>query len=83
MSGTWLAVALADANEPEEAADTASPMLDLAAGFPSDRTSERSRVVLAKLEPYRADVPEVRDVFDRFSAALDDRLKATAHRAVR
>jgi transcriptional regulator with XRE-family HTH domain len=66
---SWLAVALADANEPEEAAATASRMLDLAQGFPSDRTHERSRVVLNSLELYRADVPEVRDVFARFSAA--------------
>jgi transcriptional regulator with XRE-family HTH domain len=66
---SWLAVALADANEPEEAATTATRMLDLSQGFPSDRTADRSRVVLTKLEPYRKDVPEVRDVFDRFSAA--------------
>ncbi|MCW2944594.1 MAG: transcriptional regulator, family [Actinoallomurus sp.] len=66
---SWLAVALADANEPEEAATTATRMLDLSQGFPSDRTADRSRVVLTKLEPYRADVPEVRGVFDRFSAA--------------
>ncbi|GLY88609.1 helix-turn-helix domain-containing protein [Actinoallomurus iriomotensis] len=66
---SWLAVALTDANEPEEAAKTASRMLDLAEDFPSERTADRGRVVLAKLEPYRQDVSEVRDLFDRHSAA--------------
>jgi hypothetical protein len=66
---SWLAVALTDANEPEEAAKTASRMLDLAEDFPSERTAERGRVVLAKLEPYRQDVTEVRDLFERHSAA--------------
>ena len=66
---SWLAVALTDANEPEEAAKAATRMLDLAQDFPSGRTAERSRVVLTKLEPYRRDVPEVCDLFDRHSAA--------------
>ncbi|MCW2859760.1 MAG: transcriptional regulator, family [Actinoallomurus sp.] len=52
---SWLAVALADANEPEEAGATASRMLDLAQGFASDRTHERSRVVLNSLEPLETD----------------------------
>ncbi|WP_328601323.1 helix-turn-helix domain-containing protein [Actinomadura physcomitrii] len=64
---SWLAVALVDANEPEEGAKTARRMLDLAADFPSDRTARRGRVVLAKLEPYR-DVPEVREVLDTHAA---------------
>lgn len=38
---SWLAVALTDANEPEEAAKTASRMLDLAEDFPSEPTAER------------------------------------------
>lgn len=63
---SWLAVALVDANEPEEAASTARGMLDLSARFPSDRTAKRGRVVLTKLEPYR-DVPEVREVLDTFA----------------
>jgi transcriptional regulator with XRE-family HTH domain len=58
---SWLAVALADANEPEEAAATAGRMLALGADVASVRTAERARVVLARLEPYR-DVPEVRQV---------------------
>jgi hypothetical protein len=66
---SWLAVALTDANEPEEAAKAAGRMLDLAEDFPSERTAERGRIVLAKLKPYRQDVNEVRDLFDRHSAA--------------
>ncbi|TDB79142.1 XRE family transcriptional regulator [Actinomadura sp. KC216] len=64
---SWLAVALVDANEPEEAAQAARRMLDLSADFASDRTTQRGRVVLAKLEPFR-DIPEVRDVLDTHAA---------------
>ncbi|MFI6458553.1 transcriptional regulator [Streptosporangium amethystogenes] len=62
---SWLAVALADANEPEEAAHTASRMLDMSADLTSDRTTQRARVVLARLKPY-ADVPEVRELLTRY-----------------
>ncbi len=58
---SWLAVALADANEPEEAATTARRMLKLGADISSDRTAERARVVLDRLEGYR-NVPAVREV---------------------
>lgn len=58
---SWLAVAYADANEPEAAAGTAARMLELSADVASDRTAVRSRVVLDRLEAY-ADVPEVRAV---------------------
>jgi tetratricopeptide (TPR) repeat protein len=58
---SWLAVALVDANEPEEAAATATRMLELGSDVTSERTAERARVVLAKLEPYR-DVPAVREL---------------------
>ncbi|MEU8121495.1 helix-turn-helix transcriptional regulator [Spirillospora sp. NPDC049024] len=64
---SWLAVALVDANEPEEAARTARRMLDLSADFASDRTAQRNRVVLTKLEPY-GDVPEVREVLNTYAA---------------
>ncbi|QKW39305.1 helix-turn-helix transcriptional regulator [Actinomadura sp. NAK00032] len=64
---SWLAVALVDANEPEEAATTARRMLDLSADFASDRTAQRNRVVLTKLEPY-GDVPEVREVLNTYAA---------------
>lgn len=58
---SWLAVALADANEPEEAARTGRRMLELSADVASDRTAARARVVLARLEPFRT-VPEVREL---------------------
>ncbi|MGJ6969812.1 transcriptional regulator [Streptosporangium sp. G11] len=62
---SWLSVALADANEPEEAAHTASRMLDMSADLTSDRTTQRARVVLTRLKPY-ADVPEVRELLTRY-----------------
>ncbi|MEV7197146.1 helix-turn-helix transcriptional regulator [Streptomyces sp. NPDC093510] len=58
---SWLAVAYADANEPEEAAATALRMFDLSADVASDRTSERARVVIARLADFD-DIPEVRAV---------------------
>jgi tetratricopeptide (TPR) repeat protein len=61
---SWLAVALADAHEPEEAARTAQRMLELSIDLSSRRTVERARVVLRRLEPYR-DVPEVRELFTK------------------
>ncbi|MEU8796159.1 helix-turn-helix transcriptional regulator [Spirillospora sp. NPDC048819] len=64
---SWLAVALVDANEPEEAAKTARRMLDLSADSASDRTTQRGRVVLSKLERYR-DIPEVCEVLDTYAA---------------
>jgi transcriptional regulator with XRE-family HTH domain len=60
---SWLAVAYADANEPEEAAATAERMLTLSADLSSERTAERGRVVLARLAEFR-DVPEVRAVLE-------------------
>lgn len=58
---SWLAVAYADANEPEAAADTASRMFELSAAVASDRTDGRGRVVLERLVEFE-DVPEVADV---------------------
>lgn len=55
---SWLAIALADANEPEEAAAVAERVIRIAADVASERTAERVRVVLARLQEY-ADVPEV------------------------
>lgn len=60
---SWLAVALADANEPEEAAATAKRVITLSADVASERTAERVKVLLHRLEEYR-DVPEVREVLD-------------------
>ncbi|MGI5207725.1 helix-turn-helix domain-containing protein [Spirillospora sp. CA-108201] len=64
---SWLAVALVDANEPEEAAQAARRMFDLAKDFASERTSQRTSVVLAKLQPHK-DVPQVREVLDAYAA---------------
>ncbi|MET7289610.1 helix-turn-helix domain-containing protein [Streptomyces sp. NPDC005573] len=57
---SWLAVAYADANEPEAAAGTASRMLALGQSG-SERTAERRRIVLDRLRAYR-DVPEVAEL---------------------
>ncbi|MGW4421159.1 transcriptional regulator [Streptosporangium sp. NPDC004631] len=62
---SWLAVALVDANEPEEAAQAAQRMLDLSTVVTSDRTTRRAHVVLARLKPY-ADVPQVQDLLSRY-----------------
>ncbi|GAB2599391.1 hypothetical protein GCM10027168_35500 [Streptomyces capparidis] len=56
---SWLAVAYADGNEPEEAARTAARMLTLSTDMASERTAERSRVVLRHLRTF-AKVPAVR-----------------------
>lgn len=60
---SWLAVALADANEPEAAAEEARTVIELSGDMTSDRTAERSRVVLRRLQAFE-DVPEVRAVLD-------------------
>lgn len=58
---SWLAVAYADANEPEAAAETAARMFELSADVASERTTERGRFVLHRLAEHD-DVPEVRAV---------------------
>lgn len=60
---SWLAVALADANEPEQAADTARQVITASADMTSERTADRSRVVLRRLLDYD-DVAEVRALLD-------------------
>ncbi|MGW3629560.1 helix-turn-helix transcriptional regulator [Streptomyces sp. NPDC005122] len=55
---SWLAVALADANEPEEAATVAERVIMLSADIPSERTAKRVRVILQRLQDF-VDVPEV------------------------
>ncbi|UGQ10419.1 helix-turn-helix domain-containing protein [Yinghuangia sp. ASG 101] len=60
---SWLAVAYADANEPEEAAATVERLLTLSADLASARTSDRVKVVLASLRRFQ-DVPEVRTVLE-------------------
>jgi transcriptional regulator with XRE-family HTH domain/tetratricopeptide (TPR) repeat protein len=60
---SWLAVALADANEPEQAAAEAERVIELSGEMASERTAERSRIVLRRLEEFD-DVPEVRTLLD-------------------
>ncbi|MGW3421300.1 helix-turn-helix transcriptional regulator [Streptomyces phaeochromogenes] len=60
---SWLAIAYADANEPEESAATAERVITMSADISSERTAERVRVILARLEEYR-DVPEVSALLD-------------------
>ncbi|MEU4208387.1 hypothetical protein AB0F13_00045 [Streptomyces sp. NPDC026206] len=50
-------------HEPEEAAATAERVITLSAGVASERTAERVRVVLSRLEQFR-DVPEARALLD-------------------
>jgi tetratricopeptide (TPR) repeat protein len=58
---SWLAVAYADANEPEQAAATARRMFDISADIASQRTSKRGRIVLRRLAAFK-DIPEIRAV---------------------
>ncbi len=65
---SWLAVALADANEPEEAAAVAERVISLGADTPSERVAERVRVILGRLQEY-AEVPEVAALLAEHPAA--------------
>ncbi|MFK8910289.1 helix-turn-helix domain-containing protein [Streptomyces sp. YS-3] len=60
---SWLAVALSDANEPEEAVTVAERVISLSADVASERTGERVRIVLARLEEFH-DIPDVRALLD-------------------
>nr|WP_237418398.1 hypothetical protein [Actinomadura rayongensis] len=60
---SWLAIALADANEIEEAATVAARMLELSSEIASERTAVRARVVAARLARHR-DVPAVAAVLE-------------------
>ncbi|MFE2045763.1 helix-turn-helix transcriptional regulator [Streptomyces sp. NPDC059477] len=65
---SWLAVALADANEPEEAAAVAERVISLGSDMLSERVAERVRVILGRLQEY-ADVPEVAALLAEHPAA--------------
>ncbi|MET7936946.1 helix-turn-helix domain-containing protein [Streptomyces sp. NPDC005322] len=65
---SWLAVALADANEPEEAAAVAERVITIAADVASRRTANRVRVVLDRLGEF-SDVPQVAALLDAHRAA--------------
>lgn len=58
---SWLAIALADANEPEQAAEEARRVVSLSSKVTSERTAERSRAVLRRLQHFQ-EVPEVDDL---------------------
>lgn len=66
---SWLAVALADANEPEQAAGEARQVLNASAELTSERTADRSRTVLRRLSDYQH-VPEVRALLDEHAYPL-------------
>ncbi|MFF1715849.1 helix-turn-helix domain-containing protein [Streptomyces sp. NPDC058268] len=66
---SWLAVALADANEPERAAAETEVIVDLSGDLSSDRTAERTRIVLRRLQDF-GHVPEVRAVLDNHGHLL-------------
>ncbi|MFH8791270.1 helix-turn-helix domain-containing protein [Streptomyces sp. NPDC017941] len=66
---SWLAVALADANEPEQAAEEARHVIDSSGDLSSERTAERARVVLHRLKEYE-DVPEAREVLADYGHLL-------------
>ncbi|GAA1884772.1 helix-turn-helix domain-containing protein [Streptantibioticus ferralitis] len=66
---SWLAVALVDANEPEQAASEAHHVVSTAVEVASARTAERSRVVLRRLQDFQ-DVPEVRTVLNDYRYLL-------------
>ncbi|PSM43743.1 transcriptional regulator [Streptomyces dioscori] len=55
---SWLVVALADANEPEEAAAVAERVISLGSETSSERVAERMRVIFDRLQDYTG-VPEV------------------------
>lgn len=65
---SWLAVALADANEPEEAVTATERVISLSSAGASERTADRARVALRRLTEYR-DVPEVASLLARYPAA--------------
>ncbi|MDT0430998.1 hypothetical protein [Streptomyces salyersiae] len=66
---SWLAVALADANEPEQAAEEARRVIDTSGDLSSERTAERARTVLHRLQEYE-DVPEAREVLAEYRHLL-------------
>lgn len=65
---SWLAMALADANEPEEAAATAERVITLSSAGASERTAGRSSAVLRRLGEFR-EVPEVASLLAEHPAA--------------
>ncbi|MGO4423062.1 transcriptional regulator, partial [Streptomyces sp. MCAF7] len=58
---SWLAVALADANEPEQAAGEARRVVSASVDMASERIASRARAVLRRLRDFE-EVPEVSDL---------------------
>lgn len=81
---SWLAMALADANEPEQAAAEGRRVITLCTGMTSDRVINRSRAVLRRLHDFR-NVPDVGELLDDYdhlvsgnnAAAVTDRQTQT------
>ncbi|MFJ8472417.1 transcriptional regulator [Kitasatospora sp. NPDC094011] len=61
---SWLAAALLDAGEVEEAAAETTRVIDLSAGLSSDRVARRITMLAQRLTPY-THVPAAREVLDR------------------
>ncbi|WP_380282075.1 hypothetical protein [Kitasatospora purpeofusca] len=61
---SWLAAALLDAGEVEEASAETTRVIDLSAGLTSDRVAKRITMLAGRLTPY-AHVPAAREVLDR------------------
>lgn len=66
---SWLAVALADANEPEQAAEEARRVIDMSGDLSSERAAERVRTVLQRLKE-NEDVPEARELIADYGHLL-------------
>ncbi|WP_245600857.1 hypothetical protein [Streptomyces sulphureus] len=66
---SWLAVALADANEPEQAAEEARRVIDTSGDLSSERTAKRTRTVLHRLKGHE-EVPEAREVLADYGHLL-------------
>lgn len=66
---SWLAEALADANEPEQAAQETRRIIELSGDLTSDRTAERTRVVLERLGEHD-EVSEVRELLNDYGHLL-------------
>ncbi|MFB8235487.1 transcriptional regulator [Kitasatospora purpeofusca] len=64
---SWLAAALLDASEVEEAASETLRVIDLSTGLTSDRVAQRITMLAERLVPYEH-VPAAREVLDRVRA---------------
>ncbi|WP_326613310.1 helix-turn-helix domain-containing protein [Streptomyces scopuliridis] len=63
LYSSWLAIAYADANEPEESAATAARVISMSGDIASERITDRIQTVVERLQEF-AEVPEVREVLE-------------------